>query len=61
MSGPTTCCFRCCSMHGGSRSWVESVEAACKAAKPTCTPQACACPSPPYKPRCVEGRCGLTY
>jgi hypothetical protein len=62
LSGPTVCCFRCCSMHGGSKSWVKRVESICQNAPGLkCQPAACACPSPPYKPKCVSGRCTLTY
>jgi hypothetical protein len=62
LEGPTVCCFRCCSMHGGRKSWTDAVEAACKAAPGLhCPVVACACPSPPYKPKCVAGRCTLTY
>jgi hypothetical protein len=62
LDGPTRCCFRCCSMHGGRRSWVEAFEAMCKSApSPACTDSACACPSPPYLPKCIDGRCGLVF
>lgn len=61
LEGPLTCCFRCCSMHGGRKDWTDAVEATCKAAHVPCAPVACACPSPPFKPKCVSGRCTLVY
>jgi hypothetical protein len=62
LSGPTVCCFRCCSVHGGRKPWIESVEATCRAAsKAACRDSACACPMPPFVPKCIEGRCGLVY
>jgi hypothetical protein len=62
VAGPTVCCFRCCSMQGGRKQWTDAVEAICKSAPGlTCSPVACACPSPPYQPKCIEGRCGLVY
>src|SRR5450631_3495521 len=59
--GPTTCCFRCCSITSGTKRWVTEVEATCTKAAPTCAPTACACPMPPYKPKCTAGKCVATY
>jgi hypothetical protein len=62
LDGPTACCFRCCTAHGGRRSWVKVFEATYKRApNPDCRVTACACPMPPYVPKCVQGRCSLVY
>lgn len=61
LTGPTVCCFRCCTVHGGSKSWTDAIESICKSAPKTCVDAACACPMPPYKPKCDAGRCILVY
>ena len=41
---------------------VDAVEAACKKAPhPECKDIVCDGPAPPFKPKCKDGRCTLTY
>ena len=61
-SGPEACCSMGCAIGKGAKTWVDAVEAACKKAPhPECKEIMCDGPSPPFKPKCKDGHCTLTY
>lgn len=61
-AGPDACCSMGCAIGKGSKAWIDAVEAACKKAPhPECKDIVCDGPAPPFKPKCKDGRCTLTY
>jgi hypothetical protein len=61
-SGPEACCSMGCAIGKGSKAWVDAVDAACKKTPhPECKDIVCDGPAPPFKPKCKDGHCTLTY